>query len=258
MVRLDDKYEAGGVEASLARGSSVDAREPPRLAFTVPPAGFFLKVMPWPKQKSQQRAAAHWDAPFVQCRSDLIQREVGMRADRAQIAPNPLQRRSAPSTRHWSASPILAKALHPADCRTGADLKLFGRFTSRSSCLHEVNYANPNSPDTVPALASPLANQCFELAQSALLGKCQFTQVGTRCSAESVAFPPPPQVRDDLWYGSAICGSRRGNCVSARRGVMFRARNGATLSDLPSLAYVNDHDIATIKCIPFACRGGET
>jgi hypothetical protein len=54
-----------------------------------------------------------------------------------------LQRRSAPSTRHWFGSPVVAKALHPADGRTGADLKLFGRFTSRSSCLHEVNYANP-------------------------------------------------------------------------------------------------------------------
>src|SRR5204863_7317018 len=72
------------------------------------------------------------------------QREIGMRADQgADLLRIPLQRRSAPPTRHCFASPIFAKALHPADCRTGADLKLFGGFTSRSSCLHEVNYANP-------------------------------------------------------------------------------------------------------------------
>src|SRR6476620_6398448 len=124
-------------------------------------------------KKSRQRAAAHWDAPLVQCRSDLIQREVGMRADQgADLLRIPLQRRSAPSTRHWFASPILAKALHPADCRTGADLKLFGRFTSRSSCLHEVNYANPQltkirSPHW---LALWRINALARFAQSALLG----------------------------------------------------------------------------------------
>src|SRR5204863_9534573 len=95
-------------------------------------------------KKSRQRATASWNAPFVQCRSDLIQREVWMLADQgADLLRIPLQRRRAPSARHRFGSPLVAQALHPADCRTGADLKLFGRFTSRSSCLDEVNYANP-------------------------------------------------------------------------------------------------------------------
>src|SRR6476659_54166 len=95
-------------------------------------------------KKSRQRASAPWNAPLVQCRSDLIQSEVWMLADQgADLLRIPLQRRSAPSTPHWFGSPVLAKALHPADCRTGTDLKLFGRLTSRSSRLHEVNYANP-------------------------------------------------------------------------------------------------------------------
>ena len=123
-------------------------------------------------KKSRQRAAAPWNAPLVQCRSDLIQREVWMLADQGQdLLRMLLQRRSAPSTRHWFGSPVFVKTLHPADCRTGADLKLFGRFTSRSSCLDEVNYANPQ----LTRIRSPhwLALRrinALELAQSALLG----------------------------------------------------------------------------------------
>src|SRR3974390_2880749 len=49
-----------------------------------------------------------------------------------------LQGRSSPSARHRFVSPVFAKALHPPDRRTGADLELFRGPTSRSSSFHEV------------------------------------------------------------------------------------------------------------------------
>src|SRR5262249_42727888 len=80
------------------------------------------------------------------CSAEVISFKVrsGCSRIRAQICCEYLSNGEVnPSTPHWFASPVLAKALHPADCRTGTDLKLFGRFASRSSRLHEVNYANP-------------------------------------------------------------------------------------------------------------------
>src|SRR6516164_5395167 len=53
-----------------------------------------------------------------------------------------LQRRRAPATGHWFANPVFAKALHPTDRRTGADLEFFGRLASRSSSIDKVNYAH--------------------------------------------------------------------------------------------------------------------
>src|SRR4029434_1285553 len=94
-------------------------------------------------KKSRQRASAPWNAPLVPCTNAPVQSEIWSLADEsADLLRIPLQRRSAPSTPHWFGSPVRAKALHPADCRTGTDLNLFGRFTSQSSRLHEVNYAN--------------------------------------------------------------------------------------------------------------------
>jgi hypothetical protein len=78
----------------------------------------------------------------MQYRDDLIQCQVRLLADQGEdLLRVLLQGGSAPATGHWFANPIFAKALHPADRRTGADLELFGRLTSRSSCFNKVNYA---------------------------------------------------------------------------------------------------------------------
>jgi hypothetical protein len=78
----------------------------------------------------------------MQYRDDLIQCQVRLLADQGEdLLRILLQGGSAPATGHWFANPIFAKALHPADRRTGTDLELFGRLTSRSSCFNKVNYA---------------------------------------------------------------------------------------------------------------------
>ena len=91
-------------------------------------------------KKPRECAPASWDPPLVQCRNNLTQREVLLLTDEGE---NPLrmllQWRSTPSTGRWFGSPVVAKALQPPDCRTDADIKLFGRFTSGSSSFHEAN-----------------------------------------------------------------------------------------------------------------------
>src|SRR5262249_46397906 len=74
--------------------------------------------------------------------SKRAQRKVPVFADQGEDLPRILlQGRSAPARRRWFANPIFVKALHPADRRTGTDLELFGRLTSRSPCFNKVNYA---------------------------------------------------------------------------------------------------------------------
>src|SRR5712691_10452522 len=46
---------------------------------------------------------------------------------------------NSPWTGYWLAGPVIAKALHPPDRGTDADLELFGCFTSGSSSFHEAN-----------------------------------------------------------------------------------------------------------------------
>jgi len=76
-------------------------------------------------------------------RNHLIQREVPLRADQGEDLPRIfLQWRSASSAGHGFAGSIIAKPLHPANRRTGADLELFGCATSRSPSFHEVNDAH--------------------------------------------------------------------------------------------------------------------
>jgi hypothetical protein len=83
-----------------------------------------------------ERAAASWYSPLVQRRNNLTKRE-------ADEGENPLrvlvQWRSTPSTGYWFAGPVVAKALHPPDRGTDADVELFGCFTSGSSSFHEAN-----------------------------------------------------------------------------------------------------------------------
>lgn len=91
-------------------------------------------------EEARQRTAAPRDAPLMKRRNHLIQREVPLRADQGEDLPRIfLQWRSASSAGHGLVGSIIAKALHPANRGTGADLELFGRFTPRSSSFYEVN-----------------------------------------------------------------------------------------------------------------------
>src|SRR5260221_8113746 len=94
-------------------------------------------------EEARERAAASCDAPLMQRRNDLIQRDVRLLTNEGK---NPLrvllQWRRTPATGYWLGSPVVAKALHPSDRGTDADLELFGRFTSGSSSFHEANDAH--------------------------------------------------------------------------------------------------------------------
>src|SRR5215469_10610828 len=93
-------------------------------------------------EETRQCAAACRDTSLTQYRNELIQRKVPLFADQGEDLPRILlQGGSAPARRRWFANPIFVKALHPADRRTGTDLELFGRLTSRSPCFNKVNYA---------------------------------------------------------------------------------------------------------------------
>ena len=94
-------------------------------------------------EEAGQRTAAPWDPPLMKHRDNLIQSEVPLRTDDCDDLPRMLlQWRSTPSAGHRFTSPVFAKALHPTDRRTDADLELVGRPTSRSSSFHEVNDAH--------------------------------------------------------------------------------------------------------------------
>src|SRR4029453_556402 len=92
-------------------------------------------------EEPRKRAAASGDTSPMQYRNDLIQRKGPLVADQGEdLLRICLQRGSAAATGHWFTNPIFAKALHPADRRTGADLQLFSRLTSRSSFFNKANY----------------------------------------------------------------------------------------------------------------------
>src|SRR3974390_708859 len=90
-------------------------------------------------EEAGQRATTSWDSPLVKRRNNLIECKIALRADECENLPRMLlQGRSTPSARNRFVSPVFAKPLHPPDRRTGADLELFRRPTSRSSSFHEV------------------------------------------------------------------------------------------------------------------------
>jgi hypothetical protein len=95
------------------------------------------------REETGQGTAAPWDSSLTKRRNNLCQREVRLRADkREDLAGIFLQWRRASAARHGFASPVIAKAVHPANGRTGADLKLFGRSASGPSSFHEGNHAH--------------------------------------------------------------------------------------------------------------------
>src|SRR5215471_12639934 len=91
-------------------------------------------------EETRQCAAACRDTSLTQYRNELIQRKVLLFADQGEDLPRILLQGGSARGR-WFANPIFMKALHPADRRTGTDLVLFGRLTSRSPCFNKVNYA---------------------------------------------------------------------------------------------------------------------
>ena len=100
-------------------------------------------------EEAGKRAAAAGDPSPMQHRDDLIQCKVPLFADQGEdLLRILLQGGSAPATGRWFANPIFVKALPPADCRTGTDLELFARLTSRSSGFNKVNYPYPQ-PDSL-------------------------------------------------------------------------------------------------------------
>ncbi len=91
-------------------------------------------------KEPRECAPASWNSPLVQGRNSLIQREVRLLTDEGEDPLRVLlQWRNTPSTGYWLAGPVVAKALHPPDRGTDADIELFGRFTSGSSSFHEAN-----------------------------------------------------------------------------------------------------------------------
>ena len=78
----------------------------------------------------------------MQCQDDLIQCEVrSLAVERKDPLGILLQWRRASAARHRFARAVLAKALHPPDRGTDADVELFSRFTAGTSCFNEANDA---------------------------------------------------------------------------------------------------------------------
>ncbi len=94
-------------------------------------------------EEARQRTAAPRNAPLMKRRNHLVERKVPLRADQCEDLPRIfLQRRPSSSAGQGFAGPVIAKALYPPYRRTGADLELFGRSTSRSPSFHEVDDAH--------------------------------------------------------------------------------------------------------------------
>jgi hypothetical protein len=134
-------------------------------------------------EETRQRAAACRDTSLAQYRNELIQCKVPLLADQIEnLLRILLQRRRAPSAEHRLERSIFVKTLQPADRGTGADLKMFGRITSRSACFHELDHAysqvsrirspHRSIPHRINALDSP----------SGGLWVSRLTLGGTRCS----------------------------------------------------------------------------
>jgi hypothetical protein len=76
----------------------------------------------------------------VQYQDNLIQYEVwSLAVERKDLLGVLLQWRSASAARHRFASAVLAKALHPPDRGTDADVELFSRFTPGTSCFDKID-----------------------------------------------------------------------------------------------------------------------
>ena len=88
-------------------------------------------------KKPPKRAAATRNPPLAHRRNKLIQRSVGLLANESEDALGMvLQDRTATPALLRYTHAIIAPTLQPFDRSAGADLKAFGRLTSRRSRLH--------------------------------------------------------------------------------------------------------------------------
>src|SRR5215472_10497743 len=138
-----DKYEAGGVKQPLlAHPASPRPNHVVSLALHGYAAFFNGDVMA--SEETGECATTCRDAQLTQNPNHLIQSKIRLLRDQSEDSLRVLlQRRNAPSARHRLRSSVVAKALKPPDCRTNADVELFGRLSSSSARFHEVN--NPHS-----------------------------------------------------------------------------------------------------------------
>src|SRR5262249_555008 len=119
-------------------------------------------------KKSGERTAASRNSPLVQCQDDLIQCEVwSLAVERKDLLGVLLQWRSASAARHRFASPVLAKALHPPDGGTDADVELFSRFTAGAPLFNKAD----KSPAQITRIRAPerailLRIKAFDLIKS--------------------------------------------------------------------------------------------
>src|SRR5437660_947068 len=107
-------------------------------------------------EKAPHRGAAAGNPVLAHRTDNLVQRQVRLPLDQSQQKLRMLlQQRGAPAARLGGAPTSLAKALHPDDRRTGADIVVFSRLTPRRPAFHPRNYPRPHirriSPRHCPA-----------------------------------------------------------------------------------------------------------
>src|SRR5450755_2062501 len=88
-------------------------------------------------EKPPERGAATGDPSLAHCDKHLIQCQIRLFRDQSeQPIRLLLQWRSASAVRHGRGASVIATALQPFDRRTGADLKVLGSLTPRSTALN--------------------------------------------------------------------------------------------------------------------------
>jgi len=88
-------------------------------------------------EKPPERGAATGDPSPAHCDKHLIQCQIRLFRDQSeQPIRLLLQWRSASAVRHGRGASVIAPALQPFDRRTGADLKVLGSLTPRSTALN--------------------------------------------------------------------------------------------------------------------------
>src|SRR5262249_8956238 len=161
---------------SLVRESNVGAHEPRRLACALPPAGFFLKVMPW-RAKNRESALR---LPGIRrlCSTETISFNVRSRCSRiraricceyasnGEVLPRGSQ---TPSSRKRCTQRIAELAL-TCNCSAAS------RRDPPSSTKRITRTLS--SPGYFRALPSPPANQCVRLVPSESFGNPDSLRLG--------------------------------------------------------------------------------
>jgi hypothetical protein len=134
-----EKYQARGVKQPLLAYLA-----PPRPSHVGPLALCGLQAFfdgdVVASEETRERTTAGLDAALSQRANHLIQRQIRLLPDQSEDSLRVLlQRRNNSSTPHRPRPPVAAKALHPSDCGTNADVELFGCLPSRSASFYKIN-----------------------------------------------------------------------------------------------------------------------